>query len=525
MNAILYIMRKSIKNRLRELIKKPGKLVLYILIIATCLGIILISALTVGYVESPAPLFWLTGILFAFVTLFLIIYLVNGLSGGDAIFEMSDVNLLFVSPVNPRKVLLYGLIRMAKTAFLVCFFVPFQAGTLANFGINYSGVMLIFAGFLLSIITMTTVSLLIYSVTNGNAVRKRIVKCIAALIFLPLIIFLAVQYFTTGDILAALETAVNSPFLSLVPVAGWTTGGVTAFLSGEVITGFLFFGLNLLLCAGMIAYILLSNPDYYEDVLVATETAYEKKRAMTEGNLNTATLLRKSVKVTKTGIPGSGATSIFGKHIRESFRENRLGLLNLPSAFIVAGAIIATFFMRDISIILQILMWIQIMFIGTGRGLKETYSHYIYLIPESSFSKIVWSNVEIVARTLLESVLIFGVGGAIASAHFTLILVCILTYTLFSLLLLGINYLSMRFLGANIGYGLLIFIYYIAVVIIMAPGLVAAIAIGVIIGGKVGFSIGLLILSGWELAAGLGCFALSRDVLHNCDMAQLKISK
>lgn len=525
MSALLYLIAKSVKNSLRELLKKPGKLALYLFVIAAIIGVILLSFFTRAHVESAAPLFWFTGILFLFIALFVVISLLKGLSGGDVIFGMNDVNLLFVSPVNPRKTLLYGLIRMAKMAFLAGFFILFQASSLANFGIDYGGVLLTFGGFLLSIVVLTTASLLIYSVTNGNVVRKRMVKGLMVLLFLPLGVFLAVQYCATGDIFAALETAIDSPFLRFIPVAGWTAWGVTAFLSGEVMTGLLFFGLNLLLGAGMILYILLSNPDYYEDVLVATETAYEKKRAAADGDLGTATASARKVSVTKTGIPGRGAAAIFGKHMRESFRENRFGILTLPSVLIAAGAIIATLFIRDLSIILQILMWIQIMLIGTGRGLKETYSHYIYMIPESSFKKILWSNMEIMAQALLESVLIFGIGGALIKTQPMYIVVYIILYTLFSLLLLGVNYLSMRFLSANIGAGLLILIYYIAVLLAMAPGLALAIVTGFTIGGETGFFIGLLILCGWELAAGLGCFALSKGVLHNCDMAQMKANQ
>jgi hypothetical protein len=174
---------------------------------------------------------------------------------------------------------------------------------------------------------------------------------------------------------------------------------------------------------------------------------------------------------------------------------------------------------------MQILMWFQIMLIGTGRGLKETYSHYIYLIPESSFKKILWSNMEIMARTFLESVLIFGIGGALTGTPVVYILACILTYTLFSLLLLGVNYLLMRFSGANVSMGLLVLIYYLAVVLVMLPGIVAAIITGVLLGGDFGYLFGVLVLAGWELAAGLGCFALSAGVLHNCDMAVLRTGK
>jgi hypothetical protein len=513
------------KNSLKELLKKPGKLMLYLLMIAAAIGAIALSFFTKAQVEQPAPLFWFSGILFAFISLFVVINILKGLSGGDAIFEMNDVNLLFVSPVDPRKVLLYGLIRMAKTAFLAGFFILFQASSLANFGVDYGGVLLTFAGFLLSMVVLLIASLLIYSATNGNATKKRVVKLITALLFLPLAVFWAVSYFETRNPSVALEAAINSPFLRYIPVAGWTASGVTALLSGELLAGLFFFGLNLFLGAGITGYILLSHPDYYEDVLVATETAYERKRAITEGNLNAATQFKKAVKITKTGIYGNGAAALFGKHMRESFRENRFGILTLPSVLIAAGAVIMTLFVQDLVVVMQILMWLQIMLIGTGRGLKETYSHYIYMIPESSFKKILWSNLEIMARTFLESVLIFGIGGSLVGADFAYIAVCILTYTLFSCLLLGVNYVFLRFLGSDISAGLLIVIYYFAVILTMAPGLALAIVIGSIIGDGFGLFAGLLILCAWELAMGLLCFALSKGVLHNCDMAMVRANK
>jgi hypothetical protein len=170
-------------------------------------------------------------------------------------------------------------------------------------------------------------------------------------------------------------------------------------------------------------------------------------------------------------------------------------------------------------------MWIQIIMIGTGRGLRETYLHYIYMIPESSFKKIVWSNMEIMARTLTESVLIFGVSGLLLRSGAPYILLCVAAYTLFSFLLLGVNYLFMRFTGADISAGLLITIYYFAVIVIMAPGVAAALAAGFSIGGSAGYFTGLLILCAWELIAGTVCFALSSGVLDKCDMAVQKTTK
>ncbi|MCH1981763.1 putative ABC exporter domain-containing protein [Ruminococcus sp. OA3] len=522
MNSLIYIVLKSTRNSLKELLKKPGKLIMYLFIIAMIAGVAVMSFFTEPGAKEQAPMFVFTGVLFAFITFFVGIGVSKGVSGGDQIFEMNDVNLLFVSPVSPRKILLYGILRLAKVAFFAGFFLLFQASTFAMFGIDFGGLLLVWICFMMDVVVLSIVSLLLYNVTNSRPHRKMAVRIIAVLMFVPLAAYMAVKMIETQEFPHALELAVRSPFMKLVPIAGWTAAGVTYLFQGQLLQGFLYLSANLVFGLCMIVYILMSRMDYYEDTLVATETVFEKKRAAASGNINEAQNTGKRINVSKTGISGSGAAALFGKHVRESFRQSRLGFLSFTSVIVVISAITVMYMTKELMMVLQILMWMQIFLIGTGRGLRETYTHYIYMIPESSFKKIVWSNMESVVKTLLESVLIFGIGGLLAGTGAVVILGSIVAYTLFSVLLLGVNYLSMRFTGANISSGLLIMIYCFAVMIIIAPGVAASVITAVAIGGTPGMALGFFVLSAWELIAGAVCFLLSKGVLDNCDLPVMK---
>lgn len=529
MSSLAFLLKRSIKNSLLELWKKPAKLVLWAFVIILLGGILILSVFTRQNPENFVDIIWLKGILFLLISLFVVISIQQGLANGNVIFDMSDVNLLFASPVSPRLILMYGIVRIAKMAFFVGFFILFQSNTLnMNFGVGFGGVLIIFLSFILAVGMLQILSLLIYSLTNGNSARKLLVRLITLAVFLPLSAYLAIQLLITGGLLPALENVLRSPLVAWTPVAGWASQGAVALISGNMGEGLLFWGLIILVGALLILYIALSNPDYYEDVLVASETAFEKKRVVSEGQINIEATSTKKIKISKTGISGNGSSAIFYKHIRESFRLNRFGLWGLSSILTVAGAALFSLFVRGegggILILLQVLMWMQIYLIGTGRGLKELYSHYIYLIPESSLSKIVWSNFEIAFKTLVESLAIFSIAGFIMGEPVALITAAIVVYTLFSFLLLGINYLAIRWTGADISMGLLIFIYTIAVIIIMLPGIAAAIIVGNIF-GNAGILIGLAILAIWELIAALICFALSKSVLHNCDMPVFNTGK
>lgn len=522
MKALIYIIRKSMKNSLLELLHKPGKLILYICLILLIVISAVASIFSTPPVQNQAPIFWFTGILFVFVGMFVVMAVLKGVSNGDAIFEMNDVNLLFVSPINPSKILFYGILRLTKTAFFAVFFLLFQGSSLANFGVNYGGVLLTFLATMISVIVLSIVSLLLYSIANGNVKRKNCIKVITALIFLPLLIVLGINLLDSQNLMLSLEAGIKSPAMTYIPVAGWMSAGVTAFLTGEILKGFLFFGATLLLGAALVVYLVLTNPDYYEDTLVATETNFEKKRLIAEGNINAANVSTNKVKVVKTGISGVGASTLLGKHLRESFRQSRFGFLSAMSFIIIISAIVGAYLTKDLITILQILMWMQVFLIGTGRGLKDTYYHYIYMIPESSFKKIIWSNMEVMVKTAIESILIFGISGILIQHNIFIILMCIIVYTLFAFYLVGFNYFIMRFTGANISAGLLLVIYMILIIIFILPGLVPAIIVGIAIGGNVGLTIALLILAAWELIAGLVCFILAKGVLHNCDIPTMK---
>ncbi len=519
MRSLGYLLLTSLKNTLLELRHKPAKLIMVLALAALICAMPFLGQLQAQNATQHFDLGYLKLAFFLYLMIFVGAALMSGLSSGSTFFEMNDVNLLFVSPISPRKILLYGLVRMFKTAFWAGFFLLFQYGNIARaFAIGYGAILILLAVFMLCMVVCQILSLLIYSLTNGNPRRKRWVRIVACLAYAPLLAQAVICYLQASTPLGALEAFVRAPLLNALPIAGWGAGGAILLIGGQTLTGALLLLLSGVVGALMVVVILRANMDYYEDVLVATETAFEKKRAAQEGNLD-ATNQRK-VKVSGEGLWGAGSSALFGKHLRETLRESRLPFIGLPSVFLIAGSIVMSLLLKGMGLValLQILMWVQIFLIGTGRGLKETYRHYIYLIPEPPTSKLTWANLELVLRTLIEAVLVFSVAGVVMEAGFSLILLCIACYALFSMLLLAVNFLSMRWTAADLSQGLMIFYYYLAVVLVMLPGLTAALIVGFSVGGNAGVLLGLAILCAWQLIASLLCFFFARGVLGSCDM-------
>ncbi len=526
MSALVYLVLTQIKNSLKELRHKPAKLFLYLLLVGLVVFTLVAGQMRDPLVHETQPMFYLTALYFAFLLLFFGQNVQKGLTSGGNIFEMSDVNLLFVAPVNPRSILLYGLVRLAKFSFLAGFFILFQGSSLANFGVDAGGVLLIFATFTLCMAVLSILSLVIYSVSNGNERRKAVVKLLLVLLFAPALLYAVWQYIQLGDPAQVLEKLVESPLFSGIPFVGWTTAGTVALLSGQLGTGLCWLSGLLLSGIIMVVYIMYSRSDYYEDVLVASQTAFERKLAAAQGDIQGASVTPAGkVSLRRTGLGGFGPSVLLFKHLREDFRQNRAGFFSIGSLIIFGALLVGSLMAKEqlnLFLILQILMWIQIFMIGNGRGLRELYTHYIYLIPAPAFGKILWSNLELVIKTLIESVFFFVIPGLILNSQIPLIVSAALVYTAFTLLLIAVNYFSMRWTGANLSTGMLLMLYFLLVLLVMLPGILAAVAVGMMIGGTFGLTLGLASLAAWEVLVSCVCFFLSKGVLHNCDMPSVK---
>lgn len=521
MSSILFLLRTTMKNRLLYLRRKPAMLVLYLLLIF----FISMSLLNGGNAplenKKLLDLAWLNLIFTAYLLLFYFIGISKGLSSGSSFFDMCDVNFLFSAPVNPKYILGYGLLNQTGKTLLAGIFILFQGSSFRLFGLGNSAMFLFLGGFVLSMILSEIMSMCIYTYTNQNPERKKLVRIISFIPLIPFAIDFLRKFLATSSLEEAVLAGAKGGALRFLPISGWTTEGIFGVIAGDYGRAALFIGINLALGIVLLLLVTFGKSDYYEDVLVATETAFSKKQAAASGDLNALSTTKRAVKVRESNIRGSGAKALFGKHILESMRGNRFKILDTSSLFIIVIAAAMAYFIsggNTLLIILAASMYLQCFLIGTGRGLKELYSHYIYMIPATSFSKIVWSNMEVVFKSTIESILMFTAAGIIARENPAIITACIFVRCAFTLLLISTNILSMRIFKDVINQGFLLLLYFLFIVIAIAPGIAFAIVFSYV----AHLSAGLLAMILWEVALSLLFFYLSRGVLHSCDIPTMQ---
>ncbi|MDR1018427.1 MAG: putative ABC exporter domain-containing protein [Lachnospiraceae bacterium] len=540
MNALLYVIRKRLKNSFIETIHNPGRLILSLILIGLIGFTVVTSAITGMSKQSlysfNSMIFAL--IVFALVTLYFGIYIKTSFASGDSIFDMSDVNIMFTAPVKPQLIMVYGVSNMLKTAFVAAFFILFQASTLKDLGVNFGGLLITVAVFILTILLMSILSIVIYSNLKNSNKRKAVVVVISIAIFIPAVVAFLSNFLGGADPLDALTSLAKSNLFYATPIAGWSAGATYFLVFKEYAKGFIYLGLIIACTIGLFVFYMKTNVDYFEDVLVASETSFEKKRAVSEGNINSLDIATTGkVKVRGTGIKGFGAKTFFYKHMRETFRANKFGVFGVSSIMYVAIAVVYGFLGKGeaglervmIVTLLGFMIFMQLFMVGQGRGLKELYSHFIFMVPESSFKKIVWSNLEVVVKAFGEALVSFAIVGVICKANIFMIVFSIIAFCTYTLLLVSINYLFMKWSGVEVNSGLLMIIYSLIAMLIIAPGVVLGFVVGFLFSGGLGaafaMTMGILVFAAWCLVISFVLFAMSRGALDNSDIQVMPSSK
>lgn len=531
MKAILFLIRKELKNALLEMVRHPARLLLNLGVIALLVFTLLNGSEREqrgGYLDFRI----LHGLYLGLMLLIGLPSLLSGLKSGATFFKMSDVNFLFVSPISPKKILAYGLVKQMASTLLMMLFLLFYSGMASSaFGVTAWQVFALVAGIALLVFTMQVAALLVYSFTSGNAARSNAVKAAVYLVPGAAVVIVLLRFLSGGSDLEALLAAVSSPYLAWLPVFGWVKGLAFAVLLSDWTQMLVFGALTLLALGGGIFLFAKSDADYYEDVLESTETAFELQKSVKEGRAFQRRSAR-PVKVRDTGMNrGWGANTFFFKHLRQNSRKSRVPILGVSSLVLLAGNFILAVVLRGIgstegdpmptgilmAICLLASAYLQFFFSAAGDWSMELTKPYIYLVPESPFSKLLWASLSTLLKPAADSVLVFVPLGVFVHANPLTTVLCVLVYATTGFVFTAGNILSQRVLGRASNKGLLMIAYMMMMALLFAPGVGASLLVYSLAGDLPGIVIGMpLVFS--NILVSLGVYAACRNVLSNSEM-------
>lgn len=521
MKALTYLLLTIIKNALLELRKKPGQLI-FLLVMVGLMAFVFVTGQQVGVSEQVRDPRELSAILLSLYLFLFVIAVLQGLSSGATFYSMADVNLLFQTPIAPRRILLYGLIRQMGTSLLVGVFLLFQYTTFhVQYGVTIGGLLLILLTYGVTIFCAQLTSMGIYTLTSGSDRRRTAAKAALVLLCAVLGLWIVIPALRAAGNhpLQAAIAAADAPWIAFFPVAGWMKSAAAAAFGGSpwyLLSGF---GLAVLYCILFVVLVTRVRADFYEDVLKATEVSFNALTAKKEGRVEMSPA---HVKVGKTGLRGGWGASVFYYKHRLEDRRGRILLLDGMGMLMAACAWIFAFFLRGEGIvpIFAFATYLQVFSTMTGRWIRELILPYIYLLPESPTRKLWMLCRQNISKIVLDSLVVMIPAGLIVGAAPLEILAAVLARTGFGLLFMAGTVLNERILGGMTNKVLVTFFYFLVMLLIAVPGAILGTAAGMLLGQWLpAVPLGLAVTFVWNLGCSALIIYLCRNLLECAELS------
>jgi hypothetical protein len=460
MRALSYLVIKRFKNWVLTLKRKPAFLVLYGFVFLMIAG-----SLIAMMIANKGEAIIATGderivffILAALSLLYLILFIVSGLSTGATLFTMPDVGLLFVAPISPKKILLYGLLSSMGKAMLGSVFIIYQATNLkVNFNYGFKEIFWLFIIYAIMTLFSQLLSIAVYIFTNQRPNRKRLVKAIMYTFVGGLALALLLTQRQQGvNLFKAALHMINSEWFGYIPVTGWAVmffKGVTGGLLAPMLVSLGFFFVISIL---IILLLTFNEADYYEDVLVSTEMQFARVQAAREGRSMMPGNVLKKIKARdlKFGyIKGTGAVSLANRHLLEVRRGSRFMFIDAYTVIASIACGIAGYYIKGNPsggyIVLGVAVYIQYFFITLGKLKQELSKHFIYLIPDVSFKKVFWGSLSSLLKPLVDGIFMFLIFAVMGGADVLTSIFLGISYAASGIVFVGFTLIIQRLIGGQ----------------------------------------------------------------------------
>lgn len=519
MSALLYIIRKQIKNIIRGLARKPLALIGYILIGMMLMGslvmVLLMPSGTVRHGDNALFSAIFTGL----IIIALYFSLKQGIEKGSSYFRLSDVNLVFTAPFRPSKVLLYGFIKHMGTSLLIVLFTIFQIPNVKNnFMLQSYGIWVILLSVLFYSLLYPIVGMILYTFSSFSSRRRTLTKRVLDALAVLFVAGLVMSVLQKQSLLGGAVTYLNNDVFIWMPLIGQLRSIASTAVYGIGPSFWLSVGILTVIIAAFITVLYKSDVDYYEDVLAATEQMEQRIRAKRQGR--DASLTQRKARKVKGGISGDGARAIFGKSLLEYRKTSYFMFFDKSSLIIALAGIGFKYLMPESqsSIFFTLFFSAYMLFFFTvqGKWPAELDKPYVFLIPESSGKKLLFTTLPENIKNLLDGILLFTISYFIFKTSLPVAFMCIVCYTLYGAIYIYADIVSRRLFGSVHSKAMQIFIKLFVSVFVVIPGIIlmaiAAFAI------KNEF-VSVLIVAVWNLLAASGLFLAARGIFNNLEVA------
>lgn len=521
MRALLFLIRKNLKNIIKSAFKKPLVLIGYIFALVFVIGMI-VAAFTMpsGLVRTSSPELF-KGIMMLVFAFLYYTSLKLGIEKGSSFFRMADVNMVFTSPLRPNKILVYGIIKQLAGTLLLVVLALFQIPNLKNnFAFEPHGVTVLLLSVAAYTLAYPLISMIIYSWTSAKKERKKLMKRILDMAAIIVALIFLLDLSQTRNFTQSLGNVFGSPVAHYFPIIGWT-GSIASSAVSDFNTSFYVGATGMLIViTGLSLLLYKMKLDYYEDVLAATEYAEAAIKAKREGRNMTFNLrTRKNI---RNGFSGVGAKALFAKNMLEIRKSSMFLLFDRISVSVILSAIMFKLVMPSeiasspMIMILAFSSYMLLLIQSQGRWAVEVEKPFIFLVPASTYEKLFYASLSDHLKNLFDGIVLFTLSGILFGADAPTILMSALSYVCFGAVFMYSDVLARRLFGRVHSKGLMIFVKIIMSIVLIVPGIIAAVIAGIATESEF-LTIGAL--GAWAFVLAITLFIFSGGIFNNVEAA------
>jgi hypothetical protein len=482
MNAVIYLIVRQYVNRIKRIFKKPLNAILTIFAVLCIISgpvlMIVIPNNYTGIVGTNGREMVIAGIqLFIGITLIL-----SALSQQSGLFAYSEACLLFSSPFSKRTILLYSTMQTlpasVMTALFMCFYFPYVIGKAMTP--------------LKLLATLVVMSLMIFCVyilyyyiyiqdIAHEGLKKRLKKYIWLFFAVIAAVYAALWIINDRNFGKAAITFFTSDIYNAFPVFGWAKWAVAALLNDHYVTGFVPALLLLALASYILARIYYSQDvDFFEKAQLDSIRLQKVIENLKSNGYDASGMTVKRVRTAKADFrPGAGA--IMSRQLLEMKKKGPLltfrDLLN-GIIYVVIGLAAGFGF----EFVYPMIIFSMVMNTTTDNWNAEFKKPYIYLIPESSFRKLLYAVMPGVIKTIFgQSVIVAAAAILFGTGLYEAVLYLLLLVS-YTMLFTSAGVFTYRIMGSMTNAVLLMFMRVLFIIASAVPGGVLAAVLAAVSG-------------------------------------------
>jgi len=483
-SVLLNIEKSIIKNKVFEIIKSPKRLIAYILYAAFMAWVLFFNSKNFDAFNSGSMMTYGQGGVFIFV--FMMAY---GLTKKSSIFfKMSEVNLIFTSPVDPRKLLLFTLLkRIPQYLFTsVVTLVFLLAMVISVFNPSLQEVVLTGVGYSLLLLVLEPLGFCLFAIFTRKGkpdMSESLVKKLFILIGLVAGGFVVNSIRLNGLSLTSIFNGLGHPFLNMIPIVGWGKALTVTAMTGITGSTYLYLGLMVVMYIALVGLTYFLGTDYYEDVIGASE---ERQKLISEAKQGKNQFKGFHFKKKKVAIKDKykKAGAIHWKKKTLTSKSDLSVYLSLESLLCLLLSIGGSIFMEETQALAYMVMglyfYIKFLFSMNTSLDKELNKHYFYTIPDNGMRKLVQvSKIDVVRFFINACIIVVSTYVMTRNNDIGLIVLPFAATMFYVMMLLSSFTLKLFFTSEDFNRLLLLFKMFQTILVLM-PSAVTMIVIGIL---------------------------------------------